>query len=179
MRYLIPLLFLFACTPETPPIDLSGIAWDAPQAGTLISPKHIAMAAHFPRSVGSVVKFGEVSRTIVRLDRIPDTDVLIGTLDAEVPGVPVYAIGEAESGDDCFAVNQFKKIQPCEIDQVRNEITAKGVRLIDHDSGKPNFIMRDGVPMLVSLHSTAYQSEFSGPNYWMFREQIKQITGEL
>ena len=90
------------------PFDLTCISpWNSPsqhwRAGTLVSPKHIIFAAHYPLSVGSVVRFVTqgnvvVERTLTAVLLHPDyvdssnyPDLAVGVLDSIVPGTITFA----------------------------------------------------------------------------------------
>ena len=69
-------------------IDLSGVAWNVNQAGTLISRQHIVYAKHYQG--GNIRVFHDrngnrVVRTIVKRESIPNTDISIALLDSPVP----------------------------------------------------------------------------------------------
>ena len=80
--------------------DLSGVAWDVNQAWTLITPRHIILSKHYPRS-GSITftkKDGTlVTRNIVETAWDPwSSDTLIGKLDADIDDLPIYPMSSVD-----------------------------------------------------------------------------------
>ncbi len=77
------------------PIDFTGLSpWNSSggytKAGTLITPRHIAFANHFPLYVGNTVLFVAedntvVTRTITDTRRVLSTDIIIAKLNSDVP----------------------------------------------------------------------------------------------
>ncbi len=85
-------------------LDFSGVAWDQPQSGTLITDRFLLLARHFTRPNGSEVKFTDrngdlVVRTLIaqkfaRFDSFDlRTDITVALLDKPVPEtVAIYPL---------------------------------------------------------------------------------------
>ncbi|MEM7387736.1 MAG: hypothetical protein AAF514_22605, partial [Verrucomicrobiota bacterium] len=76
----------------TKDLDFSGVAWDKPQCGTLISRQHIVFATHYPRAKGPICfhdRNGQpVKRNLIAtapIGRGAFPDVTVGLLDEPVP----------------------------------------------------------------------------------------------
>lgn len=81
-------------------LNLSAVAWDQNQRCVLISPRHVLMALHYPRGIGSAVVFHDRAgvphaRSIVDVEQLPGNadvqDALVGVLDQDVP-VPFFKV---------------------------------------------------------------------------------------
>ena len=75
-------------------LDLSGVAWDQNTTATVITPRHVVMAAHYIRPVGHDVVFHDrsgkrharkVEQVVKLTDRDLRSDVAIGLLDRPLP----------------------------------------------------------------------------------------------
>ncbi|HRH26292.1 MAG TPA: cadherin domain-containing protein [Candidatus Paceibacterota bacterium] len=81
-------------------LDLTGVSpWNSTatttRSGTLISPRHLVFANHFPISNGATVVFVEpngdvVTRTLTDQTRIGSTDIKVGILDSAVPSTIAF-----------------------------------------------------------------------------------------
>lgn len=82
----------------TKPLDFTGVAWNKPQAGTLITDRHVIMAKHYQHGVGATLVFHDakgtpVTRSILARHVDPATDMAIGQLNAPVPdSIAVYPL---------------------------------------------------------------------------------------
>ncbi len=86
-------------------LDLSGVAWDSPRAGTLIHPRYVVFASHFPRRVDEELTFHDrEGRPLVRkivakrkIHRIRTPDLSVARLDRPVPDTvatyPLFGLG--------------------------------------------------------------------------------------
>lgn len=84
-----------AWTNNISPVDFTGMSpWNSrggyTRAGTLITPRHIALSEHYTLNVGNVVLFvasdnSIVTRTVSAVQRIGSTDISIAKLDSDVP----------------------------------------------------------------------------------------------
>lgn len=158
-------------------IDLTGVAWDKPQAGTLISPRHILFARHFPRSTGETITFHDrrgkpVTRTLqatLPVAGIQLPDLVVGLLDAEVP-LPHYRLlppradwGALLQGTGVFIATAQSKLLTARIHHIANgrlSFTHQGTTnqyLVDDlqhgDSGHPAFLVLRGEAILLETHS--------------------------
>ncbi len=80
-------------------LDLTGVAFDSGKTCTLISPRHVLMAAHFNRAKNDVVRFHTkdgtvVTRTITKVfeTTIAEGDIAVGILDSAVNDVTFYKV---------------------------------------------------------------------------------------
>jgi|694.fasta_scaffold119973_4 hypothetical protein len=66
------------------------------RAGTLISPRHMVFAAHYPITVGTTIRFVDLSntvvtRTITGISTVLNTDIQIAILNSDVPNSISFA----------------------------------------------------------------------------------------
>jgi streptogramin lyase len=163
-------------------IDLSGVSWDGSRSKdcTLISPRHIVMAEHWPKEkLDQVIfhdRFGNrYTRTIIDIvkTQIYNPDIRIGLLDTAVP-LKFYKVLPRRSdwqthlqGGLCFMTNQFRQVGIRRINTINNTLGPSAHPFIDFtldsilpsfyqpnlipgDSGNPSFIMVRGEPVLIS-----------------------------
>lgn len=83
-------------------LDFSGISWDSPRTATLISDRHVVMAAHYDRPRGSTITFHDrngrpVVRTLAAVKRAPLNargkpypDIAVGRLNQPVPNTVTF-----------------------------------------------------------------------------------------
>lgn len=174
---------------------------DQTHGGTAITPRHIALANHYPLEAGHTLRFVTpgnvvVNRTVSSTLRVGLTDTLIAKLDSDLPAtitpaklLPVtwatklpnlqYRIPVAFS-------NQFKQLLVREWYAVLGTINQQasfaastttprstfGGAPIDFDSGSPVFLLVGTTPVLLTCWLTVY----GGPNY---AAQITEINSAL
>ncbi len=186
-------------------LDFTGIAWDAPQAGTLVHPRYVVFASHFPRRRGRTVLFHDragqpVRRKIVasqRINRIATPDVTIARLDRPVPQTiahyPLLPPGydyRLLNGGPLLVTDKERQIHRFQINRIRQtgfgEIGARppleadaGMswheRLERGDSGHPAFVVIDGRLVLISILQGGGWA-FRGPFFGCMRLQDALIT---
>lgn len=155
--------------------DMSGIAFDEDRTATLITPRHVVMAAHFARPTSSQIVFHDrygkrVKRTIIGLAP-GKADVMVGLLDEDVPsnhrayplpapepdfsrlvGHPVLVTDKLR----CLFVHQVAGIQDGWI-RFQHDPQRKhgwGKNLIVGDSGNPSFLIVGRDLVLIETHTT-------------------------
>jgi hypothetical protein len=161
--------------------DFSGIAWDRFQCGTLVSPRHMICAAHFPRFLGDKVTFHDRfgtphQRTIVAEvtegfnARAVVGDCHIYLLDQPLPDTvkwysflpPSYRYTDALVGALVVLTDQEKKALVSKvrdasygISYVKDDSLSPVFHenLVKGDSGHPVFVVVNGELVLVSLHT--------------------------
>ena len=177
------------------------------RAGTLISPRHIIGAKHFPLSVGARILFvGEGGWAcpcyIEKTKALPDCDIQIGLLNAEVspdihpakilPQDYVDYIGAGE-GLPTVRLNQFGEAVLYSLAPLptngqmranicfRNPVSDRGrlftKKTVMYDSGGPMFLLIGDMPVLLCC---LYGGAFgSGPAIHCRRVQIQAAMDEL
>lgn len=89
-----------AWTTNNTPLDFTGMSpWNSrggyTRAGTLITPRHIALADHYLLSVGDTVLFVDgdnnvITRTVTNVSRVLSSDISIAKLDSDLPSAIAY-----------------------------------------------------------------------------------------
>lgn len=158
-------------------INLTGVAWDKPQAGTLISPRHILFARHFPRSKGETIVFHNrrgkpIARTIVAtrvVEGIQLPDLVVALLDEAVP-IDHYRVlpprsdwGALLEETGVFIATSQHKLLTGRISRIQNGIitfTSQATAnkylvaaLESGDSGHPAFLLLHNEPILLETHT--------------------------
>lgn len=161
------------------------------RAGTLISKKHVIFCKHlsFYPTVNSTIKFvtndnETITRTLIKVTPVGDLnsfapDVVIGTLDSEVPNTisPVKILpstyvnffpthktySQSEYNINCIlTLNQFKNVGLASLNNFYNNNFALSVpvgyqsfsqSIISGDSGSPVFIILNGQLVLLGVFS--------------------------
>jgi len=131
-------------------IDFSGVAFDNARTATLISPRHVLMADHFERAVGSTIVFHDSngimhSATLIARQSVPpgglNPDITVGLLDIEVP-VKHYKVLPPQT--DC-GISSLNGALAVSTHHTRNaslrEVILEGVGLV-HSSLKRVTLMR-------------------------------------
>ena len=158
----------------TSEVDFSGIAFDDNRAGTLISPRHILMASHYQRNVGSSLVFhdslGDIhTATLIAKHSVPgglDTDITVGLLDVDVPVKYYRVLPPRNNWGDCIynalviSTHHNRNAAIREVDNVSDSFVRFGqsssvpssyyALAISGDSGNPIFIIINGEPTLIS-----------------------------
>lgn len=162
--------------------DLTGISWNDIRAATLISPRHVVMAAHFTRPPDVPVVFHDANgapheRRIIAVRNLPGHDVAVAKLDAPAPsGVRPFKLASASDAipgrtvivtdkTGSLSVHRIKAVQGAiiqldfipEIDPVYRRYLVVG------DSGRPTFILKNGQLYLLETHT--YGGAGIGPFY--------------
>jgi hypothetical protein len=167
--------------------DFSGVAWDSTRAGTLITPRHVIMAKHYPRAVGSKLTFhlpngDPLVRTLVDRQSLSITDVSIGLLDEPATGCAVYPImapgydwEKALYGAYGFVCDQERKVLLYQLTQFNDlfvglrgsdDTTPAFMRepLISGDSGHPAFFPYGNNQLILLTCHWFGGAGTSGPN---------------
>ena len=171
-------------------LDLTGVAWDLDTTVTAITPRHVVMAAHFPRSKGQQVGFhdrkGRFHRreieAVVTLSEVGQPgDVSIGLLDRALPtSIRTYPLlsldpsaAAALVGAPVLVTDQDRRVFIHRIARITgNGISfrfdaeldlARRKNLVVGDSGNPAFVLTRGELALIETHSTGGAG--AGPFY--------------
>lgn len=173
-------------------IDLTGVSWSQPQAGTAITPRHIVLAAHYPLGKGKQVTFHDRSgkphtRTIIQLISFRNreigerSDIAVALLDRPLPPeIKTYRLlpprtDYPQTLPGCPALVTEQQRRVC-IHQIRTQF-AQSIsfqksedypeevykNLIVGDSGNPSFLLVGGEPVLIETHTGGGGG--SGPFY--------------
>ncbi len=187
-------------------LDLSGVAWDKPNTATVITPRHVVMAAHYIRPAGQQLVFHDRTgsrhaRTVQKVVKLSDRglscDVAIGLLDRPLPkSIRAYPLpspredgGAALVGATALVTEQKRTLY---FHQIRN--TAPGwlhfrfderipesrrKNLIKGDSGHPSFLLSKGELLLLETHTGGGSG--SGPFYGDagLQEKMREVIREL
>jgi len=172
------------------------------RTGTLISPRHVAMAAHYPIDIGATVRFVTmdnvvVERTLSARETVSGTDISIGLLNEDVPetitfakippadiddyfanlslGMPCLCLDQEEKAlvTDLYSINSLS-IFKAPIDTQRLEFYEPK---IDGDSGGPGFLIIDDELCLVVTWT--YGGAGSGPCYPHKITEINSVMTSL
>ncbi len=162
--------------------DVTGIAWNDIRAATLISPRHVVMAAHFTRPADVPVVFHDSNgapheRHIVAVRNLPGHDVAVAKLDAPAPaGVRFYKLANAADATPgrmvivtdqtgSLSIHRIAGIQGAmiQLDYVPYINPVYSHILVAGDSGRPTFIIKNGELCLLETHTTGGPG--AGPFY--------------
>lgn len=177
----------------TSKINLTGVAWDIPNTGVLISPKHILITAHMGRRQDVPIRFHDsrgklVERRIltgaenmIRLGKskttgspkiIPNIDLKIMTLDKPVPNsIKVYGFLPPHDkwrnelrGGHAIVTSHRRRVHVGKINGIAGGVLrlTKNIdynkihhtQLITGDSSNPSFLLLDGNPVLIEIHTS-------------------------
>ena len=187
-------------------IDLTGISpWNEyggpRRAGTLISPRHIAFAKHYPLSTNPThnkivfVTNGDVTvtRALVGVT-YPASDIGIGILDADVPPeISFHKVLPRDWNDDLLEVRDLPMLH---LDQQEKALVRDMLRinlssfhiespdplrapftesLIGGDSGNPAFLLIGGEALLILTHL----SSGHGPCYTSWFDEVNAAMTSL
>ncbi len=165
-------------------IDFTGVAWDTAQNATLISPRHVVMAAHSVRSVGDAVVFHDsrgnrVVRILIEIEKLKTADIAVGLLESEVDLTYYRVLAPSETlptsleGAFAFVTDKERRLHVHEIRAVHgNNIQFRHSpalhkvwweNLIAGDSGNPSFLLVDGELLLLETHTSGGAG--AGPFY--------------
>lgn len=176
-------------------MDMSGVSFDERMTATLVSRRHVVMAAHFTRKVGAKVVFHDrqgkyLERRVLQVDKVHG-DVAVGLLDQPVPaGYRVYPLPAATTdpailvGRPVVVTDQhrrvfFHKVRRAGLGGISFEYDVEdrhgwGKRLVSGDSGNPSFLIEGRELVLVETHSSGGPG--AGPYYGdaMVQEKLKE-----
>lgn len=188
-------------------LDLTAISpWNSYsanlRAGTLISPRHIVFAAHYPIPNGSTIRFVKqdntvVERTLSNQTQVGSTDIKIGVLDSDVPagisfakvlpsGHASYMPGISKKKIPVLGLDQEEKALVFEIDSLSSALIsyygsndehrlALRESLIGGDSGNPAFLVINDELVIIST----WYSIFWSPNIASYKTEINAIMTSL
>lgn len=165
-------------------MDMSGVSFNDDRTATLITPRHIAMAQHFARPVGSPVILHDrngkrLVRTIIALEAGVG-DVMVGLLDEAVPSnYTSYPLPDPSSNiaslvnkrvivsdqHRCLFVHTVAAVAGGIIafKQDENDQHGWGKNLVAGDSGNPSFLIYGKQLVMVETHTTGGPG--AGPYY--------------
>ncbi|MGB6220009.1 hypothetical protein [Haloferula sp.] len=170
--------------------DLTGIAWDQPTTATSITPRHVVMANHYQRKVGSTAVFHDRrgkahQRTVIKI--IPtsevglQSDVAVGLLDRPLPesirNYPILEVKDEQppelAGAHALITDQHRRLFFHKIGLVFGSglgfrydtdlDPSKSKKLVSGDSGNPSFLLSKGELALIETHTGGGSG--SGPFY--------------
>ena len=163
-----------------PHLDLTGVSWDSPRTATAITPRHVVMAAHYPRHPGDSLVFHDRSgnrhsrkllKTISLGSKPTWMDISVGLLDRPLPDeiktypllAPSADYAGRLAGGHALVTNNRRRLLVREIRFVRekslrldyrpDEAKDKRQPLTKGDSGNPSFLLLDDGLVLVETHS--------------------------
>lgn len=153
-------------------IDLSGVGFDEKRSATLISPRHVIMAAHYPRRVGAMVvlhdRAGERHEGYVTRIETGPNDIAVGLLNRPMPVRHYRVLAPRPDYDDLLRgvpvlvtnsrryvmVHAVKSVGQGWIRFGPTDMPGVAGKLIVGDSGNPGFLLVNGEPVLVETHTT-------------------------
>jgi len=161
-------------------LDFSGVAFDTPRTATLVTPRHVVMAAHFSRGKGQKVTFHDARgrphvRTIIGTKRVKSPegarsiDSVVGLLDMVVP-VAYYRVlpprdDYADLLTNALAVltNQYRKIFIHRVTAIQDGYIRYGPladrssgvagKIIKGDSSNPTFLLINDELVLIETRT--------------------------
>lgn len=161
-------------------VDLSGVPFNSGNAGVLISPRHILMATHAARAIGTDVVFHDrsghqVTRTLIDRESVPgglNPDITVGLLSADVAS-KFYRVLPPRNDWGTYLLNGLALATDQEPKLLVKNIAFVGGAtnpyisfsnspdvddfydeiLIPGDSGNPSFIMVRGEPVAIETHT--------------------------
>lgn len=182
----------------TSAFDLTGVSWNDPTTATLVAPKFVVMAAHYPRSPHIPVVFHDkrgnlYERFVVATRNVPGIDVAVGKLNLPLPPeVKCYRFAspaDATPGRPVIITDQTKTLSVHRIGAVNGNVISfvpvpglspyYGRNLIKGDSGNPSFLVKNGDLVLLETHSTGGPG--AGPFYGTAQVQagIRDVISSL
>lgn len=168
-------------------LDFTGVAWDDSRTATLVSPRHVVMAAHYQRPAGSKLSFHDRrgnlhTCTLIAIEKVSGADISVGLLDAPLPeSVSYYRLLPPSPSNlgltGCLAVvtDHSRRAHIHPIDLISGNNIAFGrpapgrippqlfKPVIKGDSGNPSFLIVGGEMVLIETHSTGGSG--AGPFY--------------
>jgi len=156
-------------------MDMSGVAFDAKMTATLVSRRHVVMAAHYIRKVGDQVIFHDrtgkfLERKLVEVAKVHG-DIAVGLLDEPVPDqYRSYPLPSTKSdarkliGRPVVVTDQHRRIFFHRIQAISplmvflqydvQDRHGWGKKLIAGDSGNPSFLIVGRELVLLETHTT-------------------------
>jgi len=154
--------------------DMSGVSFNQKQTCTLVTRRHVVMAKHYQRAIGSRVIFHDrngkrLERTLISRKAVIG-DVAVGLLNEDVPaGYKIYALPAPKEdfsnliGRTAAITDQNRRLFFHRIGIVRaNLISFRheepkrhgwGKKLVSGDSGNPSFLISGNELVLIETHS--------------------------
>ena len=151
--------------------DLSGVAWDINQAGTLITPRHIILAAHYTRTwpITFTKKDGTtVTRTITNVST-GNHDLAVALLDSDITDLPIYPMSSINLytlPENRYYAAMCARNDQCGIGIVRFMFSA-GFRYYDTVQVPPIVSGTSGHPLFWKLGTTQILlGHWASPSSW-------------
>lgn len=186
--------------------DLSGVAWDQSNTATVITPRHVVMAAHYVRGAGHPIIFHDRSgrpharkiQQVVKLaERGLKCDIAVGLLDEPLPdSIRRYPLplaredaGLALRGATVLVTEQKRCLYFHRIANVDTNCLGmcfdeafpveRRKSLVKGDSGHPSFILSKGELVLVETHTGGAAG--LGPYYGSsaIQNKLREVLREL
>lgn len=155
-------------------MDMSGVAFDERMTATLISRRHVVMAAHFIRKVGDRVVFHDrqgkfLERKLVKVEKVY-ADIAVGLLDQPMPAqFRSYPLPVASTDTDKLIgrpvvvtdqhrriffhkIRRFSKVSVA-FEYDKEDKHGWGKKLIAGDSGNPSFLIVGRELVLLETHT--------------------------
>lgn len=175
----------WATSSWTGQVDFSGVAFDDSRTATLISPRHILMAQHYQRNVGSTVVFhgndGVIhTATLIAKQSIPgglNPDITVGLLDVDVPVTYYKVLPPQTNWGSSLQSALVVSTHHTRNASIREVFSTSGLRIVfrqssvvptsyyapavSGNSGNPSFLLINGEPVLISTFT--YGGGGSGP----------------
>ena len=181
-------------------MDMSGVSFDQRQSATLISRRHVVMAAHYQRKIGAKVIFHDrrgkfLERTLIQRARVLG-DVAVGLLDRPVPpGYRTYPLPSPTTdpasliGLPVIVTDQNHRLFFHKVHRVStvgisfiHDVEDKhgwGKNLVSGDSGNPSFLIAGGELVLLETHTSGGAG--AGPYYGSatMQEKLREVMTEM
>lgn len=181
-------------------MDLSGVSFDRRETATLVSQRHVVMAAHFQRPVGGKVIFHDrrgkfLERTLIQCRNVYG-DVAVGLLNQPVPAAyrayPLPAVVDDPTpliGRPVMVTDQNRRLFFHKVRLVNRVMIAFehdvadthgwGKELIKGDSGNPSFLIDGQELVLVETHTRGGPG--AGPFYGsaIVQEKLRKVMAEM
>jgi len=184
-------------------VDFSGVAFDNSKTATLISPRHILMAQHHQRNVGSTVVFhdstGDIHTAIlIAKQSVPgglNPDITVGLLDVDVPVKYYKVLPPQTDWGDCLSDALVVSTHHTRNASIRRFAGTWGLGislggsslvpasyyapLVSGTSGNPSFLLINGDPILISTFTYASGNGpfFSEPSNFNMINSIMDSLG--
>ena len=181
-------------------MDLSGVSFDRRETATLVSQRHVVMAAHFQRPVGGKVIFHDrrgkfLERTLIQCRKVYG-DVAVGLLNEPVPvayrAYPLPAVVDDPTpliGRPVMVTDQNRRLFFHKVRTVNRFMIAFehdvvdthgwGKNLVRGDSGNPSFLIFGKELVLVETHTSGGPG--AGPFYGgaALQESLRKMMSEM
>ena len=189
-------------------VNLTGIAWDKPSNGVLITPVHMLLTRHMGRRTDKPVYFHDkegklIERNIISYFHVggkePSIDLLLVRLDRPVP-LPHYRVLPPRIDWEDSLVGELalittdkdRKLTVAQIGRIGGGRVAFAKsnkvdefyqsKVVVGDSANPSFLLINGEPILIEIHSTGGWG--SGPFlsdpvvFAKINESLKELGGD-